>query len=160
MNFAIRKATMQDYERLCDVLAEVDALHAQHLPEHFCPLASPLDARSREYISGIITGPNSSILVAEEGDQITGAVILLVQDTPSIPSLIPRRYVSIDVIVVRGDRQGQGIGRALMAQSEAWAREMGVRDIQLSVFCFNQKAIRFYEELGYTALSQKMEKKL
>ncbi len=160
MNFAIRKATMQDYEHLCDVLAEVDRLHVQHLPEHFRPLASPLDARSREYLSGIIAGPNSTILLAEEGDQITGAVILLVQETPSIPILISRRYVGIDVIVVRGDRQGQGLGRALMAESEAWACSMGIRDIQLGVYLFNQKAIRFYEELGYTALSQKMEKKL
>ena len=100
------------------------------------------------------------MLVAEEDCQIVGAIVTVVRDTLPIAVLTPRRVANIDIIVVRSDRQGRGIGRALMAQAEQWARTRGADDIELTVYSFNQKAIRFYSELGYETVSQKMVKKV
>ncbi len=156
----IRPATMNDYEDLCRILAECDALHSARLPGWFNPLADPRLARTREYFAELMQDPNTSVLVAEQDGRIAGAIITLVRDTPPIPILVPRRFGSIDIIVVRQDQRGLGIGRALMAQAEAWAKAMGAQDIQLSVYAFNHSAIRFYESLGYEAISQKMSKDL
>ena len=43
----------------------------------------------------------------------------------------------------------QGVGRALMAAAEEWAREVGVRKLELHVFPYNDAAIALYEGLGY-----------
>ncbi len=160
MGIRIRKATMDDYEAMCALLSEGDTLHSTHLPDRFCPPAGHRVARTREYISSLIDDPDTSIFLAEEADQINGVIITIVRDTLAIPILTPRRIANIDIIVVRHDHQGRGIGRALMAQAEEWARSRGAHDIELTVYFFNQKAIRFYTELGYEGISQKMAKKL
>jgi ribosomal protein S18 acetylase RimI-like enzyme len=53
-------------------------------------------------------------------------------------------YVAVDP-----DRQGQGLGRAIMAASEAWLRQQGVEKAQLLVRAGNEKVRAFYEALGY-----------
>ncbi|HEV3407295.1 MAG TPA: GNAT family protein, partial [Gaiellaceae bacterium] len=39
--------------------------------------------------------------------------------------------------------------RALLAAAEAWARDVGVSKLELSVFAHNAPAIALYERLGY-----------
>lgn len=160
METRIRKASMDDYEAMCAILSEGDALHSTHLPDRFCPPAGHQAARTREYISSLVHDPDTSVFLAEDADQITGVIITIVRDTLAIPILTPRRIANIDIIVVRHDQQGRGIGRALMAQAEKWAQSRGAHDIELTVYFFNQKAIRFYTGLGYKGISQKMVKKL
>ena len=53
-------------------------------------------------------------------------------------------------IGVHPDLQGHGIGRVLMAEAEAVARQRGFRRMNLSVKTSNYEAIRFYEALAWT----------
>ncbi len=48
------------------------------------------------------------------------------------------------------DRQGSGLGRAMMAAAEAWLKARGVWKVQLLVRADNARARGFYEGLGYT----------
>jgi GNAT superfamily N-acetyltransferase len=77
-----------------------------------------------------------------------------------VPILVPRRYAVIDNIIVRAERRGHGIGLALMEAAETWALSLGAEMVELTVYLFNRRAIRFYEELGYSTLSQRMIKPL
>ncbi len=43
----------------------------------------------------------------------------------------------------------RGVGRALMEAAEAWARQVGVRKLELHVFPHNGAALALYEGLGY-----------
>ena len=52
-------------------------------------------------------------------------------------------------ICVAGAVRGQGIGRTLMREAEAWARDQGATDLRLNVWAFNEGAVRLYRELGY-----------
>ncbi len=160
MGIEIRTATMNDYERLYLLLAEVDSLHTHAMPHVFRALPNLQAARSREYLSELLDDPDNSILLAEQSGQLVGAIITLVRDTPPYPILVSRRVANIDVIVIRQDQQGRGIGRALMACAAEWARSLGAQEIELSVYSFNQHAIQFYENLGYEEISKKMAKKL
>jgi RimJ/RimL family protein N-acetyltransferase len=42
-----------------------------------------------------------------------------------------------------------GAGTALMLEAERWARQVGVRKVELHVFPYNEPAIALYERLGY-----------
>ena len=54
-------------------------------------------------------------------------------------------------IVVAPAARGRGVGRALLAAAERWAREQGYRMLTLNVFLKNEKARALYEDLGYEA---------
>jgi len=77
MEISIRGATDSDYDRLCPLLAEADALHIAALPGIFRAVADPQLVRTREYLSGLIQDPNSSVLLAETFGQIVGAIITI-----------------------------------------------------------------------------------
>lgn len=61
-------------------------------------------------------------------------------------------------IVVDAGAEGRGVGRALMAAAEGWARHRGYRLLSLHVFDGNARARRFYERLGYYADIRKLIK--
>src|SRR5512133_1355681 len=145
----IRRASLKDYEELCSVFAECDALHSAHHPSRVHALADPQTARTREHISELIFDPNTALLVAEQEAHLVGAIVVIIRDAPPIPILTPRRFANVEIVAVRQGQHGRGIGRALMTRAEEWARSMGAQDIELSVYSFNQEAVRFYEGLEY-----------
>lgn len=92
--------------------------------------------------------PNYHLYVAcdERDDAVVGSYALLVmhnlahRGTPSA--------VAEDVVVAPG-RQGQGIGRQMMAHAVAQAREAGCYKLALSSNRKRQAAHAFYESLGF-----------
>jgi ribosomal protein S18 acetylase RimI-like enzyme len=51
--------------------------------------------------------------------------------------------------MVAATARRRGIGWALLAEAEAWARDVGVRKLELHVFPHNMPAIRLYERFGF-----------
>ncbi len=158
MDTVIRQATMHDYAGMCDLFAEIDALHAGALPHIFRVARGR--SRSRAYIQSILDNPEAGVFVAEQEGRIAGLIDVRLQETADAPILVPRRYAIVDTLVVRHDCQRQGIGQALMARAEQWARERGLSEIGLHVWEFNVGAIAFYERLGYVTLSRRMWRKV
>lgn len=157
MDFTIRTAVLADYNGLCKVFAEVDDLHREHHPELFCDPPNGI-TRSMAYLEELLANPNASVLVAEDRDQVIGAVITILHDSRPIPILVPRRFAVIDLIAVLHIARRYGVGKALMIEAEAWAQSKGAGQVELNVFLFNQPAIRFYESIGYHSISQKLGK--
>lgn len=56
-------------------------------------------------------------------------------------------YVHVSEIAVA--RSGEGVGTALMAAVESWARERGCRRVTLNVVDENRAGQRLYERLGF-----------
>jgi diamine N-acetyltransferase len=155
MEINVRKATEQDYEAVCGIVAEVDTLHAQHLPRHFQAHEGP--ARTREHYLGVLADETAGLFIAERAGRVIGFLKALVKEAPPFAIMTPRRYVNIDEVGVRADCQRSGVGRALMEHAHRWACEHGATSVELSVYAFNAGAIAFYRELGYDVLSHKME---
>lgn len=158
MELSIREASDQDYEGLCEVFAEVDALHREALPHLFREPDGP--ARAREYISSIIADENAAIFVAESDNQIIGFVHICLREPPDIPIMVPRHYASINDLAVRRRFRRSGIGRSLIERAHQWARDKGVTQVELTVWEFNKEAIAFYEKLGYKTASRRMSRSL
>lgn len=159
MNMIIRQAVMADYEGMCAVIDEVDQLHREQHLDLFRKAPDGI-VRTPGFIASLIEDPNTCFLVAEQEGEIIGLLIGCMRDTPPVSILVPRRTGYIDNLAVRRDRRRQGVGQAMMQQAEEWARRHGAEALELNVFSFNQGAIRFYEELGYETLMQRMAKKL
>jgi ribosomal protein S18 acetylase RimI-like enzyme len=154
----IRSARSGDYDDLCALFEQVDALHRQQHPELFREPDGP--PRPREYLLALIADPQAALFVAQVDGQLGGFVSALLRQAPPYPILVPRRFAVVDDLVVRADLRRMGLGRALMAQVERWARANGATAVELNVYAFNQGAIDFYEALGYQAVSHKLSKPL
>lgn len=158
MEISVRKATPDDYNSLCELFNEIDALHRDHLPYLFQqPNGAP---REKDYCLGLIADEDVALLVAEAGENLVGFVHAIVRDAPAMPIFVPRRYAIVDSIVVRSGFQNHGIGRILMDKMQEWAITKGATSIELNVYEFNETAISFYERLGYQTFSRKMSKEL
>jgi ribosomal protein S18 acetylase RimI-like enzyme len=154
----IEPATPEDYDGICAVLAEGDAVHAEHLPDVFRPKSGPV--RSRDFLVGRIRGPESAVIVAREGLEIVGVAEVVMK--PPIPrdDLVPRRVALIDSVVVRAPHRHRGIGTQLLARAEVWARERDADVTELHVWSFNGQARKLYERMGYVTRSVRLERVL
>lgn len=156
MEIGFRSATVDDYNSLCELFDEMDALHRDNLPHIFQKPSGA--AREQDYYSGLIADENIALFVAEVGEQPVGFVHAIVRDAPAFPVFVPRRYAVVDSIVVKSGFQNHGIGTTLMEKMQEWAIAKGATSIELNVYEFNEAAISFYERLGYQALCRKMSK--
>jgi diamine N-acetyltransferase len=158
MEISVRKATADDYNSLCELFDEVDALHRDNLPHMFQKPGGA--AREQDYYSGLIADENVALLVAETGGKLVGFVHAIVRDTPAFPVFVPRRYAIVDGIVVKSGIQNHGMGRIIMDKMQEWATAKGATSMELHVYEFNETAISFYEKLGYQTFSRKMSKEI
>jgi ribosomal protein S18 acetylase RimI-like enzyme len=158
MELRIREAVAADYADICEILDEADALHREHLPHIFQKPSGPV--RDQEYILGLIADENAGLFLAQAGNQVVGLVCVLAREAPAVPTFVPRRYATVDSLVVKRNFRRLGIGRALMERAHAWAQAKGLDRIELHVWEFNQAATAFYDKLGYENLSRRMGKRL
>lgn len=68
MEISIREATANDYNSLCELFNEIDALHRDNLPHFF---QKPYGAaREKGYYLELIADENVALLVAEVGKNV------------------------------------------------------------------------------------------
>ncbi|MGE5689246.1 MAG: N-acetyltransferase family protein [Pseudomonadota bacterium] len=98
----------------------------------------------RRYLKAIRRYPHAAVYVAEADDgRVVGRLSLSRDQHPA-----SAHVADLGLMVARTHRR-QGIGRALMEQAVAWARESGVRKLELHVFPHNEAAIALYESMGF-----------
>jgi diamine N-acetyltransferase len=144
----IRPAQMSDYDQLCELFDEVDLLHRETRPDTFRKPDGPV--RSVEHVSKLIGEDTSTILVAEGQDRLLGLAVVAAREVAAHPLLVPRQLVEINTVVVRKDARRQGIGRSLIEAALHWARQREVTAVEISVYAFNQEALRAYMAAGFT----------
>ena len=154
--FTIRQATEADYGQLCDLFAELDALHRHARPDLFRKPEGP--PRARSYVARLIASPASTILVAAQRDAriLHGFATLIGREKPSTPVQPAKRIVEIDNLCVHSHARRQGIGGALVDSAGQWAKRKGYDGIELSVHAFNEEARKFYEASGFETASLRM----
>jgi putative acetyltransferase len=97
----------------------------------------------RRYLRAVRKHPDAAVFVAETGDGVVGRLSVARDPHPA------SRHVADLGLMVAAAARGRGIGFALLGEAVAWARQVGVRKLELHVFPHNEPAIRLYERFGF-----------
>lgn len=134
---SIRKATLADEQEVAALIRELgDAIGVTGDVD-------PVNWFSN--LRKMIASPEWTFLLAEEGKKKLGLLILNV-----MPSLYHgRNNAAITELIVTNDSQRKGIGSLLVEEAKRLARSMDCVEIAVSVEVQNEKAIGFYNKLGF-----------
>lgn len=102
-------------------------------------------------------GDGGHAFVAVDADDRPLGMLVLLSDKDHFTG---HRRAYVNILVVDEAAEGRGVGAALMRFSEAWGREHGCREVCLDVFAGNERAIAFYERIGFRVDHQRMTKSL
>ena len=97
----------------------------------------------RRYLRAIRRYRDAAVFVAQTGDEIVGRLSVGRDPHPA------SRHVADLGLMVAAAARRRGIGRALLEQAVSWARDVGVRKLELHVFPHNEAAIALYEGFGF-----------
>jgi RimJ/RimL family protein N-acetyltransferase len=101
-------------------------------------------ADERRYLRALRRYRDAAVFVAETADDELVGRLSLGRD----PHPASRHVADLGLMVAAAFRR-QGIGRALLQQSVEWARDVGVRKLELHVFPHNEAAIALYDDFGF-----------
>jgi len=90
-----------------------------------------------------------AVFLAELGAKPAGWVMVYEHEAPPYVVEAERRAAIICELYVEEAMRGQGIGRALIAAAEDWARAKGLGVVQIGHLAENRPAARSYEKAGF-----------
>lgn len=98
----------------------------------------------RQFLRATAASGNNAVMVAVDGGRLVGLAT-------ATGGVHPAKQATVEIgIGVLATHHGRGVGRALMAGLEGWAREVGLRRLQLPVVTTNTPAIALYRKSGFT----------
>ena len=117
-----------------DALTMIGALDAQ--------MTALYPAESNHLLDvAALSDPAVTFLVARAGDEAVGCGAILND---------PRGWGELKRMYVRPDRRGRGIGKRVLAELEAVARDGGQRLLRLETGIHNGEALALYRRAGFT----------
>lgn len=138
----IREATLDDAPPLARLVSQ---LGYPTTPAEFLPR-----------LEAILGDPDYQTFVATEGDLALGLIgvrLGLYYESSGLSG-------QIMALVVDQDHRGRGVGKALVAQVEAWLVERGAQRVVVSASLHRQDAHHFYAGLGYRETGKRFAKDL
>jgi diamine N-acetyltransferase len=152
MQFRIREATKEDAIVIADISRQTfyETFAGENRPEDMEKFMNEQFTRGRLMLE-VGQKPNT-FLLAVHGDEIAGYVKLRDAEVPK--SLGKTEALEIARIYAVQKMIGKGVGRLLMEESLARARAMNKKVAWLGVWKQNVRAIRFYEQFGFTCFDE------
>ena len=151
---AVRLANKEELDQVNGLRKQVYDLHAQGKPSVFNPEFSE---ELRDYIYSIWNDPQKDIVVNECEGLIVGYAVLHHIHMPKSPFMIERDYLDIDEFCVDVSWRRKGIATEMINYIRRYAFEKNIRRIELNVWDFNEKALAFYESIGFNTYRRYME---
>ncbi len=141
----IRKAAVQDTEKIKDLLNQVLNVHHNGRPDLF-------KANCRKYtdteLKTLIADDSRPIFVAEDTDGVQGYAFCILQEHKNDNILTDIKTLYIDDLCVDENARGKHVGIALYDFVLGYAKEIGCYNLTLNVWSCNESAQAFYEKQG------------
>ncbi|WP_181364724.1 GNAT family N-acetyltransferase [Aeromonas sp. HMWF014] len=148
----IRTATGQDIDAILELNRQIGLIHFEHAPDVFCP-PSP---QERGFLLNAIGSEGRLFCVAVLDAEVVGFLTARIDINEAIPFLTRLPICRIGSVVVDEHHRSRGIGKALIAHCDDWAKARDACQIRLEVMSFNERAKSLYETLGFKVQSQIM----
>jgi GNAT superfamily N-acetyltransferase len=146
MSIEVRVAEVGDVEALVALRMANAAAHVALDPEVY---RVPHPAAVAGYFGTAVVSPGLGVLVAVAGGRVVGMVeVVPGGGAPEHQILRPAAVAQIHTVVLPEERAG-GVGAALVAAAEVWARERGITALIAGIQHANAGAVRFYTRHGY-----------
>jgi RimJ/RimL family protein N-acetyltransferase len=97
----------------------------------------------RRYLRTVRRSGDAAVFVAESPEGIVGRLSIARDSHPA------SRHVADLGLMVAATHRRRGVGTALLDAAVGWARQTGVRKLELHVFPHNEAAIALYEKFGF-----------
>lgn len=148
----IRRAIIDDIDRLLALLSQVLEVHAELRPDLF---VSGTTKYSREDLKEMLKDENNPIYVATINDYVVGYAMCEIRIPTS--NMYPNKIFHLDDLCVDDKYRHQGVGEALYNHVVNEAKKNNCYEITLNVWPSNKAALKFYEKMGMKTRSIIME---
>ena len=153
MEVIVRLPRLQDYERVSQIMDQVQQLHVEWRPDVYKP-ASPLI--TMDMFEAILKDGNW--YVAEADGVVVGILELMKRHVES-PAQVTKDVLFISTMAIDEKYRGKGIGHLFFEKVKRLKQEKGSDTIELQVNAKNRLAYEMYRKYGFTEKSINMELK-
>lgn len=152
----IRELSEEDFAGIKKLVFQVHKLHLKNRPDIY----NDVDPFERRYFEFLIHDEKTLALVCENEGRPVGFCVVSLREPSENPLLKARKVAFVEDLCVDEQCRKMGIGKALMAEVQQRAKAKGAAAMELTVWAFNENAVKFYEKLGMSPRSITMEKPL
>lgn len=153
----IRPAQPRDIPGMIELLHQVGEVHRQIRPDIFRGGALKY---TPEQLETLLQDAGKPIFIADDAGAVAGYCFCQLRCYAESTVFHDRKELYIDDLCVDENRRGQHIGTALYDYACTFAKAQGCQFVTLNVWCGNDSAMGFYENVGLTPRNIMMEKKL
>jgi ribosomal protein S18 acetylase RimI-like enzyme len=150
----LRPATKEDYDIIFEIFSEVQSIHYNGMPEFFKPAKK--DKFFYAYFDEVIKNEDKHLIIGFEKDKPIGYIYFLISKRPENIYRKEKRIIFINQIGVKKTYQERGFGNELINHVLNVAEKENINQIGLDVWLFNEGAIKFFRNQGFTAHNQIM----
>lgn len=134
----INDAKLEDIPALVELLAALFSIEADFKPD---------TAKQVQGLSMLIQSPTTGVIKVARNKEGIAIGMVSAQLVISTAQGGPSAWIE-DMIILESNR-GQGLGKALLDETLAWAKQKGASRAQLLVDIENEPALGYYQHLGW-----------
>lgn len=150
----IRDMKLEDYDAVDTLMQQLHKIHVNGRPDLYVEMEHPY---SKEELTEKIYNKEVITLAAEEEDRIVGLCIVVIKHRSGMVNM---KTAYVDDLVVDQSYQRRGIGKSLFKEAEERAKVLGAERMDLTVWSFNENALKFYQSIGMVPQRYILEKPL
>ncbi len=151
----IRRAENKDIPRITELLSQVLELHADIRPDIFI---SGTTKYTKEELEDMVKDDGNPIYVAvDDNENVLGYAFCQLKSQPFSNNMVPFQSLFIDDLCVDKNTRGKHVGTALFEHVKEEAKRLGCYEVSLNVWEGNDKAINFYNAMGFKTKEMQME---
>lgn len=143
MMIHIRKMEAKDYPSVDQLMQQLHLIHVKGRPDMYRNMEHPFSLK--EFEEKVEDEECISVLAETEEKRIAGICFVQMRNKTN---MIYKRTAYMDDLIVDERYQQQGIARLLFEEAEKEAKRLGAERLDLMVWGFNEKALKFYETMG------------
>lgn len=149
----IRKALKSDFDQIHELVKQIHMIHLKERSDLYKNV-DPLEFQ--EYEKELID-PNNIYIVAEIKEKIVGICFASIMESDGSKVMKKRKFIYIKNICVDEKYRRNKIGENLYKYIFYLGKKRKLDGIELTVWGFNEKAIKFYEKNGMKVKNIKYE---